>query len=308
MKAWLKLVKREYWEHKSAFFKTPAIVCILLSLIGFGVCLSWIIKQTAASESNLALQIQTMFHQISPNHFLLLSIFALSVPFIAISWIIMGHYFLYCLYDDRQDNSFLFWQSMPISMPSTISSKAFTGLVLVPILAVCWTMVAAVALLLITTIGASVLHVSGLWSLFQVTTLLETGISLFITCIIQSLWLYPIFAWFMLCSSFSRQAPLLKAILPIVVLLIVESFFTNSHPLLGYFHAVLNHAFGLWGQTLTITSQGINWHIQQNVQNLIPSSKAFSLLEQFNNAYVVLGLCMGTVFFVLAGIVRRKRY
>jgi ABC-2 type transport system permease protein len=124
-------------------------------------------------------------------------------------------YLLDCLYAERKDRSILFWKSMPVSDAVTVLTKFAVAVVVAPL---------------------------AIWVLGMVTHLLSTGVlairqpeirdalgdgligvwlgaqgRLLMGYVVAALWYAPIASYLMLASAYARRAPLMVALLPLVV-------------------------------------------------------------------------------------------
>ena len=167
----------------------------------------------------------------------------MSVPFDLVARILRAISFFigigYCvdaLYSERRDRSILFWKSLPVSNAVTVLSKALVPFVVLPVV----TVVAIVATeLMMLLIGTARLAISGedaslLWT--QVP-LIRIWMLAAYTAVTLTLWHAPLYGWLLLVSAWARKAPFAWAILPVVVLGIVEAIVFRSASFLGLIKA-----------------------------------------------------------------------
>ena len=198
MNKFLALVKREYWENKGAFFKLPSIVGLIFSV--FFVCLTllslvkghvWFYGAQNVDVSQI-------------GSFVDRALYAYSFPFILMLWIVVFNYFLSAFYQERKDGSILFWQSLPISQFETVMSKWVAGLLIAPVCA--WLVIIATELIILC-LGTIVVWHSGHFSpllLWNPGMLITTWLSMLSDLYMQVVWLFPLLAWCMFCSSFAK--------------------------------------------------------------------------------------------------------
>ena len=74
-----------------------------------------------------------------------------------------------------------------------------------------------------------------LWGLWGSADIIGNLTAIWLNLLPYALWMFPVFAWLMLASMFATKAPFLWAILPIVALLLIESFVVEYLHLDGRF-------------------------------------------------------------------------
>jgi len=231
------LMLREYWENRRAIFMTPLIitglsmVLIIISMGLFGAAIhvdgnsftlgEIIDKMSAQDAEELSRNI---------NHLLLAS----SVPIMIGVWFCMVFTALGSLYDERKDSSILFWKSMPVSDFQTILSKILTVTVVIPVVAICFTLIFQIFLLIVGsfyTIGTDYSAWDLLWASTNMPMLVINEI---IYMAMFSLWALPVFGWFMVASVIAKRTPLLVATIPVALLALVEGLFFHSEHLIRF--------------------------------------------------------------------------
>ncbi len=221
------LLRKEVREHANLFVITPSVVALLLVLI-------MILTIIALPESGerVLLEESAGFLADLPLRSAAIVPVLLSMPFVPmlfLTWII---YLTVCLYQDRKDRSFLFWQSMPVSDLQTVLSRVVTTVFIVPGIAavgvLCWLM----APMFYLTPTMSELGVS---FAFLNALLLALDGALLFYCFawLNGLLFLPAIGWFLLFSAYSRRVPFLWAVGSAVVLALLEASLLNS-VYLGY--------------------------------------------------------------------------
>jgi len=229
--------QKEIWEFKKTLFWVPLIIAIIMIASPILQLLLMQDYQISRIFEHLT-QLQDLENLQGVNHIFLAGISGIFVPFIMISLIIQLYYFTSCLFDERRDLSVYFWRSLPVSDALTIGVKLLTGAIVVPgIFMLAATFVVLICLLLglcITGVLAVGYDIS-LWAIWSDVDIVTNIASVWLTLLPHALWMFPVFAWLMLASMFANKAPFLWAILPVIVLLLVETY------LVEYFN--LDHRF-----------------------------------------------------------------
>jgi ABC-2 type transport system permease protein len=228
------LLRRELWEHR-ALWVAPLVVAVLLlfaTMSGHGtVDLPEKIDGSLSRDQKLALFALTQW--------------ALTIPQYLVMLIVLFFYLLDCLYAERKDRSILFWKSLPVSDAATVLSKLAVALLLVPL--------GVYLLALVTDVlfsGVLRLRLRDS-SLGEALLTWDTGVWLrvqaimFIGLIVAMLWYAPIAAYLLLVSAWARRNVFLWAVLPPVLLLMVEEIATNTDYVKNFIGYRLS---GIWSE------------------------------------------------------------
>jgi len=121
-------------------------------------------------------------------------------------------YALSCLYTERQDQSVLFWRSLPISDSITVASKLFVALVITPLLIVFCHVVLSIIFL-------------GLGSIEYLQGFILISISS--TARITAWLLLPMVSWCLLCSEVAKRIPFLLAFIVPIIAVAVDFLFID---------------------------------------------------------------------------------
>ena len=204
-------VRRELWEYRSIYLAPLAVAAVFL--LGFAVSLIGL-RHKMHDLPTLSPMGQHMLLQQPYNFLSLLTMLT--------TFLIAVFYCLDALYGERRDRSILFWKSLPVSDLTTVLSKALIPLVVIPLLTFAITFVTQTIMLLLSCVvlPANGVSVATLWndlSFFQMTLML-----LYHLLAIHGLWYAPIYAWLLLISSWARRTPFLWAVLPPLVIVVVE--------------------------------------------------------------------------------------
>jgi ABC-2 type transport system permease protein len=246
-------IKKELWEFNKLLFWVPLIIIIMMA----SAPLLQMMLIEDYQRSNLFEFLRQMQHQETIENLGRASFAAISglfMPFMVVALLVQLYYFLVCLFDERRDMSVYFWRSMPVSDSSAIGSKLLTGSLVIPgvfMIAATVTLLLAVVLAFIACIVLSTGYGISLWHLWADLDLFSNLALVWLSLIPFVLWLFPLFAWLMLMSMFANKAPFLWAILPIVMLVLVEAFVVHYFDLnSSFFIQILTDYFGINEETV----------------------------------------------------------
>ena len=128
-------------------------------------------------------------------------------------FVVACFYTLSCLYNERQDESVLFWRSLPISDSMTVASKLIIALVVTPLM------------VLLCQIVVSFIFF-GLNAFDYLSVYFSSSLLLLAKLIIWSL--TPTVAWCLFCSEIAKKNPFLLAFVAPILLWIVDRFFLSG--------------------------------------------------------------------------------
>lgn len=237
----MALIKREFWENKGAFRTTPLVIgglflaAMLMFLITFNQfdnefqSLKELLRFIAQQDVGLRDRILYVVN------------LEMSTIFSFVLSIVVFFYLLGSLYDDRKDRSILFWKSLPASDTLTIGSKLLSAMVVAPF--IFWVVYVITDIVIMALFSVVVLVLGeNPWTLFlSLGSPFEAWSLVLASYFAQSVWALPLYGWLMLVSAFAPRIPLLFAILPPVVLGVLELWidflqnFTLSDNLFGLF-------------------------------------------------------------------------
>jgi ABC-2 type transport system permease protein len=215
-------VRRELWEYRSIYIAPLGVAALFL----FGFMIS-LIRLPGKMRAALALGPMEQHHLIAQPYVLAEGLIMVT------TFIVTIFYCLDALHGERRDRSILFWKSLPVSDLTTVFSKISIPLVVMPLLTFTITVAMQLIMLLLSSavLLASGLNVATLWthlSLFQTWLML-----LYHLVTIHALWYAPIWGWFLLISAWARRAPFLWAVLPPLVVGVVEKIAFNTMHFVG---------------------------------------------------------------------------
>ncbi len=240
MKTMKWLLKREFWEHKGAFFWAPIVAAgvmfiFLLVTLGLGTTLSHFdfsysengdAKQSVSSAVHTFGPLADKFAQGIGDSYMLFG-----APLFAILGFVVFFYCLNSLYDERRDRSILFWKSLPISDRDTVLSKLITALVLTPIIFIVIAFALSFAALLMTCVAFSIKGMNVFGVVLSSPELYLSPIKLAAMLPIHALWALPTVGWLLMVSAWARSKVFLWAV-GVPVLSIVLVWWSNG--ILGF--------------------------------------------------------------------------
>lgn len=304
------LLKREYWEHRAAFRTTPLItgiiilvLTIILYLLSFKFEVNYnsdgLLEYGIAKFSEIPSEIVKLF-----TDSIMLSIASL---YHFILYIVVFFFLLGSLYDDRKDNSILFWKSLPVSDLQTVLSKLITAIIIVPLLFTAALIVTHIALFILFSLIILIYGQNPFTSLLTHTHFLSNWWAFLVGCFTQIVWALPVYGWLMLCSSWFKRRPFLWAVLiPILIAFLwgtLNMFIDFSYKEYGVMRNIGYHAikalapFGVISEDMFVTyEKGIS------AQLLI--DKMLSSIYQVRHIY---GIIIAFIFISFAIYIRRYR-
>lgn len=224
------LVRREIWESPVAFKWTPAIIAGFILLV---TILLLIIGARIDNQQVFTIDGIRMYAQMDDAGQRLMAagaMFSIGSLFNQIMFLVVIFYLAGSLYDDRRDRSILFWKSLPVSDRMTVASKILTAMVAAPILYFAAIVLLQLSLLLIASAYGVMAGINVFSEVWAPANLPKVWSVTLVGSLVQSLWLLPIYAWLMFCSSWAPRLPILIAVLvPILIGMFQHfwSFFSN---------------------------------------------------------------------------------
>lgn len=224
------LIRREIWESPVAFKWTPVVIAGFILLV---TILLLIIGARVDNEQVFTIDGIRMYADMADDQQKLLAsgiMFSVGALFHQIMFLVVVFYLAGSLYDDRRDRSILFWKSLPVSDQMTVASKILTAMAAAPIMYFVGIALIQLALLLIAS-GYGLMAGIGVFAeILAPANLPRVWLVTLAGSLVQSLWLLPIYAWLMFCSSWAPRLPILIAVLVPVLIGMFQhfwSFFSN---------------------------------------------------------------------------------
>jgi len=208
MKVFIALLKREILEHKN-IWRVPIILVGIALLVRISLSVG-----NLAVDINLPSQLQ-LDNTVDS---ILTSVIAKSLSsmnfiIMLVMFVVAVFYALSCLFNERQDESVLFWRSLPISDSMTVASKLCIGLLVIPfMILVCQTVVAILFM--------------GTDSLSYLSHYFSQSIPSLAKVLLWSL--LPTIAWCVFCSEIAKKNPFLLAFIAPIIVIAVDKLFLNG--------------------------------------------------------------------------------
>lgn len=202
------LLKREILEHKS-IWRVPAILIGISALLKLSLVAGNLSFDLDMPDQ---LQLDDSVNSVL-NVVIAKTLGWMNYVIMLVMFIVAIFYALSCLFTERQDESVLFWRSLPISDSLTVASKLLVALVVIPLIIVCCQVL--VVVLFFATDSIEYL------TSYYLSTLATMGRLL--------LWsMLPIIAWCILCSEIAKKNPFLLAFITPILLILVDKLFLNG--------------------------------------------------------------------------------
>ena len=216
----LALVRRELWEHRSIWI-TPAAVAAVVTLLAVAI----VVAIGAFGEAVNA-DIGKIADMTAPENVrravLAVSLIGNTTVFIFAMWFLTLFYCLDALYAERKDKSILFWRSLPITDAETVVSKLLVVFLAIPLATFAAVVISHLLYLSIVSIWLATQGANPGRMIWGAVPLFDTWGAVLSILIALPIWLAPLLGWFLFVSAWAKRGPLLRAVLPIVVLPILE--------------------------------------------------------------------------------------
>ena len=207
-KTLVALLKREVLEHKN-LWRVPLVLLVISILLKLSLSFGNLAVNVNVPEAiPLDQAIDSVVDSAVIKTLSVVNYFVMIVMFIVAIF-----YALSCLYEERRDDSVLFWRSLPVSDGLTIVSKLLIPLVCIPIIILLCQFINSLIFL-----GADAgQYLSELY----IGSSLQLGKKI--------LWsLLPMIAWCIFCSSIANRNPFLLAFITPILLVIIDYLFFNG--------------------------------------------------------------------------------
>ena len=308
----MALVKREFWENKGAFRTTPLVIggIFLAAMVMFLITFNHFDNEFQSLKELLRFIAQT---DVEMRSKILSAIhIEMSVIFSTVLAFVVFFYLLGSLYDDRKDRSILFWKSLPASDTLTIASKLLSAMIVAPV--IFWIIYVLTHIVIMALFSVVVMILGeNPWTLFlSLSNPFESWGLVLMSYFAQSIWALPLYGWLMLVSAFSPRIPLLFAILPPVVLGVLELWvdflktFTLNENLFGLFgHWFANSPLIMSGDDHGENDFGpaLGIPITSDFDHEVTVS---NMLDRIFSTDMLIGLAIATVFLGAALWLRRR--
>jgi len=309
----MALLKREFWENKGAFRTTPLviggiyIVLTLMFIITFNH-----FDNEFQSLKELARWVSQTDVGLRGNIIYGANIAALPALFNIVLSFVVFFYLLGSLYDDRKDRSILFWKSLPASDTLTLVSKLLSAMVVAPV--IFWAIYVLTYIVIMLIFSVVVLSLGeNPWTLFLgIGSPFKAWSMLLLSYLAQSIWALPLYGWLMLVSSFAPRIPLLFAILPPVVIAVLQIWieFLQTFTLKKNLFGVIGEWFANSPFISSVNTDGDNMPVATLG---IPLTETFgheatvaNIFDRLFSTHMLIGLAVAAVFLGTALWLRRR--
>ena len=286
------LIRREFWEHRALWAAPLAMAVILVLIAIFG---------------HFEMATMTALTTEQARAIMGVTVWAMSLVLFLIAGIVLSFYLLDCLYADRRDRSILFWKSLPVSDAATVLAKFAVAIVVVPLgvflLALVTDLAVRGILTLRTGAGLMVEH----FPLWDGWAWLQTQALLALLLAASLLWYSPLAAYLLMVSAWARRNVMMWAVVPPVVLALVERLAIGSSHVLGFLSDRLEPAFpAMAGVEAQVRASMVTLHRDQ----IVSMPRLFEQLDVapiFLNIQMLLGLVVTAALLYAAIRLRRWR-
>lgn len=205
----ITLIKREFLEHKN-LWRVPVVLLIIAVLLKLSLSFGNLSVNVNIPD---ALSFDEAIDSVV-NSAVIKTLSVLNYFVMIVMLIVAVFYALSCLYEERRDDSVLFWRSLPISDGLTIASKLLIPLLFVPLIILLCHAINSVIFL-----GS---NVGGYLGDFYIDSSIQLGKKM--------LWsILPVIAWCMFCSSVAKRNPFLMAFIAPILFILIDYLFFNGN-------------------------------------------------------------------------------
>ncbi|HUK01681.1 MAG TPA: hypothetical protein VLW26_05340 [Steroidobacteraceae bacterium] len=284
----LTLVRREFWEHRALWIAPLIVAGLLLIGASFG-------NISAGNAAEGARAMASGFAGIAMWGFNLVQMVVLSI--------VMWFYLTDCLYTERKDRSILFWKSLPVNDTQTVLSKALVAIIAMPLLVILVSTATNLLVCVIWSVRAGSLAAAG--KVWDPQVLLAVESHLVVSNLIIALWVAPVTAYLLLVSAWARRNVQLWAILPPVLLILIEWLGFRTH----YVWTILWYRMGGWwqGRTANAFFDGDQMmHMANSSSPSLDFLNAMHMSVVLTNPDLYIGFAVAAL--LLAATIRIRRY
>jgi len=209
-------VRRELWENRSIYVLPLTIAGLLM----FGLAMSTI--------GMAQRRIPTMLLDEPHRRAVIEGPYDMTAGMIIFTaCLVAAFYCLDALHSERRDRTILFWKSLPVSDQTTVLSKVAIPLVVLPLICLPIILLTQLYFLMLSSVVLVGGHSAGpavaaQWQYFP------TPIALVYGLIVITLWLAPVYAWFLLVGGWARRVTFIWAVLPFFAVMLVEKIAFNT--------------------------------------------------------------------------------
>lgn len=239
MNRYYALGRREWLEHRGAFFWTPLAILgliLLMAVLGLTLGLDRFAEQAALAIDGSGEGVDSQppesaapEQDFEPDTDLRRMLYFIAQPFLVIYFIAAWFVLLDALISERRDRTVLFWKSLPVTDTETVLSKLINVIWVAPLVTIGSIVLMQLSLLTLIHFFCDCGDHSwaSLWSEAQLPL---RSIEWLIGFATQGLWWLPLWSWLLLVSAVAPRLPMLWAVLPAALLMFVEwAWFGTLH-------------------------------------------------------------------------------
>jgi ABC-2 type transport system permease protein len=225
------LLKREFWEHKGAFFWAPAILGMVMVAVtgitivyGMGNGASFTL-QVSGRMQDMHTMVNSMSAQDHQQLVRVLSNICLGagLPLLMMLTVTTFFYCLGALHDERRDRSILFWKSLPLSDTQTVLSKVLMATLGAPVIVIGISLATSLALLLIIGMAALFYGVNVFTGILGNEAVYMLPLRALGVLPVYLLCALPTAGWLLMVSAWARSKPFLWGVgVPLIALILVK--------------------------------------------------------------------------------------
>ncbi len=219
----LALIQREFWENRGALRTTPIVIGTLYIIGALMTIFTTVhfdnnlysFKEAVRALAEVPAETRGAIMYSS-------NLLGGSLLFTITLGVVIFFYLLGALYDDRKDRSILFWKSLPASDTMTLLSKLITAMVVAPL--IFWVVYVATQIITLLIASALVMYAGeNPWTLFlALGQPVKAWFFVLASWLAHSVWALPVYGWLLLVSAFAPRIPLLFAVLPPIVVAVLQ--------------------------------------------------------------------------------------
>ncbi|HWL63240.1 MAG TPA: hypothetical protein VNQ32_10600 [Steroidobacteraceae bacterium] len=278
------MLRRELWEHR-AFWMAP------LAVIGFAIIMALIQPgRFGPGEGPVA---GTFDGPVQGAQYFGRGVMIIIATVLGgVASISIVSYLLDCLYAERKDRSILFWKSLPVSDTQTVLVKLLVALVVAPLLAMLIAALVLPVMLLVLKVRFNLLSGVISWDAFVgAYSALPKIVAFWFS---GALWYAPFAAYLLLASVLAKRVPLMYAVLPPAVLMLLEGTIAGS-----------SHVAGFLGKRLAPWA-GDSWALNLNPVQFVWDTAEPDWMAFLLNPDLWLGVAAAAVMVYI--VIRLRRY
>lgn len=309
----MALLKREFWENKGAFRTTPLVIggIYVVGTLMFIFTFSHFDNEFQ-SLKELTRWLSTTEPGLRGDIMYAAAVAGFPALFNLVLSFVVFFYLLGSLYDDRKDRSILFWKSLPASDTLTLASKLLSAMVVAPL--IFWMIYVLTYIVIMLILSVVVMSLGeNPWTLFLgISNPFKAWSMLLLSYLAQAIWALPLYGWLMLVSSFAPRIPLLFAILPPVVIAVLQIWieFLQTFTLKKNLFGVIGEWFAN-SPFISMNGNGSDHSVPLTLG--IPLSDTFdhaatvgNILDRLFSIHMLIGLAVAAVFLGTALWLRRR--